>query len=96
MPSPARSNECSSLLASINLVALPPPSPLTNLTCDPRLNSPNALANGTACGAVAALVSDAGKANDKDTPPFLRFLPYFPMTLALLLSYTLLPLSRIA
>ena len=56
-------------------------------------------ANGTTRSAVAALVSDdanAGEANDKDTPPFLRFLPYFPMTLALLLSYTLLPLSRIA
>ena len=55
--------------------------------------------NGTARSAIAALVSDdanAGEANDKDTPPFLRFLPYFPMTLALLLSYTLLPLSRIA
>lgn len=34
-------------------------------------------ANGTACGAVAALVSDAGEANDKDTPPFLRFPPLF-------------------
>ena len=37
-------------------------------------------ANGTARSAVAALVSDdanAGEANDKDTPPFLRFPPLF-------------------